>query len=597
MGGVLDPLMRRISTPLTSWDVLVEVVSAGLLVEREQLRYSFAHLTFQEYLAAVHIRDHSSAATLAWHVDDTWWRETTRLYSTLVNGDQVVAACLESNSTNALALAFDCIQDDADLDSELRDRTLDLLDRAQRDDCPDDIRTLVTKVLATRLLRDSTMLQSGSTLCRAPVPNRLLQLWQRAERIGSLVPWNDEPATEIPLPDAKVFSTWLAAVAEDPGIRLPVPGELGEHVVVPSGHFAWPSAGLHVPDGKHPHHISQQALLDQLALDLDPEVKRVIALLRARIEAKAMQDREEAAGYQRWMKPFLAQAQLHPPDLHMDVSVMAEEIVADADAALQGTSLAVRELFGWQENTANFSHRAGPVIRLVYRYAHGNPEQDVDLLRSELAWDWPDEPVDWDEPKALVTAAHAVTRRRQVLDSWDRLMKERLLDACRRIADGARQGDEAFRRARLIALFLAAESRVKGRFLRIAALATLIERKQAGVVPADGVIVLVRDVGMSPDDTLRRQERVPIPRPAVQQQFQAALDSVDPNIVHGKLDKAISRAPDVCQAWKNCPDQPFRHAEVAARFSSPNRSNGWDATTVAAIAAAIERYIQPDRQA
>ncbi|WP_147460254.1 NACHT domain-containing protein [Actinokineospora cianjurensis] len=363
MVGVFDQLMRRISTPLTSWDVLVEVVGTGLLVEREQLRYSFAHLTFQEYLAAVHIRDRGSVNTLTENVNDSWWRETTLLYSALVDGDQVVAACLDSTKAVALAPAFDCIQDGADLDSVLRDRTLDLVDQAQRDDCPDDVRALVTKVLTTRLLRDSTPLESGSAQCRTPVPNNLLRLWQRAERPGGTVPWNDEPATAVPFSDARAFSAWLATAVEDPGIRLPASEELGERVVAPLGHFAWTSDGLHVPSGQHPHHVSQHphhvsqdALLDQLMLDLDPEVEHVIALLRAQAEARVVSGRDEAADYQRWMKPFLARARLRAPDQHMDVSVMRREIIAAADDALRGTSLAARELFDWS-TTARTSPR------------------------------------------------------------------------------------------------------------------------------------------------------------------------------------------------------------------------------------------------
>jgi elongation factor Tu len=92
---------------------------------------------------------------------------------------------------------------------------------------------------------------------------------------------------------------------------------------------------------------------------------------------------------------------------------------------------------------------------------------------------------------------------------------------------------------------------------------------------------------------LDTQERVPIPPLDVQRQFRATLDAINPDIVHGKLDKAVSRARDVCQAWKTCHDEASHFAAVAARFSSPRHPNGWDQATVIAIASAIAQYLQP----
>jgi len=53
---------------------------AGLLVQRETGRYAFAHLTFQEYLAARAIADREDyiAYTLQ-HLHDPWWREVILL--------------------------------------------------------------------------------------------------------------------------------------------------------------------------------------------------------------------------------------------------------------------------------------------------------------------------------------------------------------------------------------------------------------------------------------------------------------------------------------------------------------------------------------
>lgn len=107
-----------------------------------------------------------------------------------------------------------------------------------------------------------------------------------------------------------------------------------------------------------------------------------------------------------------------------------------------------------------------------------------------------------------------------------------------------------------------------------------------------GGAALAMAVGLALVD-IGTQDRVPIPSLERQRQFQAALDAIDPEIVHGKLDKAIGRARNVCQAWKTCPDEASYLAAVAKRFTSPRHPDGWDPATVRAIATAIEQFIRP----
>ena len=112
--------LRRLGRRVTAADFLADVGSNGLLVERESGQYCFAHHTFQEYLAAAHIRDKGLADDLAKAVGDPWWRETTLLYTAQADADPIVAACLDSGTIPALALAFDCADQDSDLDADLR---------------------------------------------------------------------------------------------------------------------------------------------------------------------------------------------------------------------------------------------------------------------------------------------------------------------------------------------------------------------------------------------------------------------------------------------------------------------------------------------
>ena len=68
------------SRSVTPDGFLADVSSNGLLIERETGQYAFAHKTFQEYLAAAHIRDNGLVGDLADTVSDDWWAETTLLY-------------------------------------------------------------------------------------------------------------------------------------------------------------------------------------------------------------------------------------------------------------------------------------------------------------------------------------------------------------------------------------------------------------------------------------------------------------------------------------------------------------------------------------
>lgn len=95
--------------------------SSGLLLEREAGQWSFAHLTFQEYLTAAHWLEHESAShDWAVMVSDSWWHETLLLYAAQGDATSLVRACLDVNSLPALTLAADCLREALKLDPDVR---------------------------------------------------------------------------------------------------------------------------------------------------------------------------------------------------------------------------------------------------------------------------------------------------------------------------------------------------------------------------------------------------------------------------------------------------------------------------------------------
>lgn len=109
---------------------------SGLLIEREAGEYSFAHLAFQEYLAAVHVRDQRLDDTLITRVEHSWWHETIRLYCAQADATPIVSACMANNppSVSALMLAIECAEEAKELDPTLRSRLEGLLTRGVEGD-------------------------------------------------------------------------------------------------------------------------------------------------------------------------------------------------------------------------------------------------------------------------------------------------------------------------------------------------------------------------------------------------------------------------------------------------------------------------------
>lgn len=95
--------------------------SSGLLIERESGHWSFAHLTFQEYLTAAYWLEHKDHEP-NWRamVGSSWWTETLRLYAAQADATPLVQGCLEVDSVESLALAVECLDEAQELDEDVR---------------------------------------------------------------------------------------------------------------------------------------------------------------------------------------------------------------------------------------------------------------------------------------------------------------------------------------------------------------------------------------------------------------------------------------------------------------------------------------------
>ncbi|NJL27691.1 MAG: SUMF1/EgtB/PvdO family nonheme iron enzyme [Thermoanaerobaculia bacterium] len=119
---VLAEPLRELQRDPSDGARLLEAIrdQSGVLVSLGQTAYGFLHLSFQEYLAALHLQDRQSSdpamlRTLAEKFGEAWWREVILLALGLNNPalfEPVMAALLEAGVIHHdVRLADDCVRD------------------------------------------------------------------------------------------------------------------------------------------------------------------------------------------------------------------------------------------------------------------------------------------------------------------------------------------------------------------------------------------------------------------------------------------------------------------------------------------------------
>jgi hypothetical protein len=127
--------------------------SSGLLLEREAGQWSFAHLTFQEFLTSAHwLEDRNAAPDWNEIVGDSWWHETLRLYAAQGDATGIANACLASGSVPALTLAFECAVEARKIDAAVRaEINARLIEGLESDD--QELRRIAAEVRLARRLK------------------------------------------------------------------------------------------------------------------------------------------------------------------------------------------------------------------------------------------------------------------------------------------------------------------------------------------------------------------------------------------------------------------------------------------------------------
>jgi NACHT domain len=244
---IINPVLQEVSTTLSPHEFLRGIEQdCGLLLEREQGLYAFAHKTFQEYLAAVHIREKSLEQELTTHIESDWWHETIRLYCAQANASTIISDCLkkEPPSVLALTLALECLEEARNIQKEVKQYLDKIIEQGIEDTDPER-RRVVAEALLTRRLRQmrpmNEQTEADTTLLTCVeyqlfIDEQLAQgnhfqpdHWRKATFPSGQGRW---PTLGIRYSDAKAYCSWLTA--RDTSLwryRLPYSGELGSNTI------------------------------------------------------------------------------------------------------------------------------------------------------------------------------------------------------------------------------------------------------------------------------------------------------------------------------------------------------------------------------
>jgi energy-coupling factor transporter ATP-binding protein EcfA2 len=232
---------------------------SGLLLERESGIYAFAHLTFQEYLAASHLLQTKQEHFLCERIADPWWRETIRLYAAQSDATSILNACLEfadrsdvddGQRIRVLTLAYDCQNEALSSAPEVKQRLRVIILEGLESANPDRQHLAANVLLAMRLeqlmrLDETREIDTSYVSCaeyqvfidegRARGKFRQPDHWDSYRfPLGSAL----EPITGVRYRDAEDFCEWLTEHSRAMGdvrlrFRLPTCDEARQNPLNP----------------------------------------------------------------------------------------------------------------------------------------------------------------------------------------------------------------------------------------------------------------------------------------------------------------------------------------------------------------------------
>ncbi len=199
---------------------------SGLLIERENNLYEFAHKSFQEYLTAVEIKESNQEAILSSHLNNSWWEETIRLYAAQTDATNLIQAALKNPDVNSLKLALDCCDEALKVNAQVKENLYEKIEKGLESFNQDEFELAVNVQLKRRLsnlLRvDETLEIDREYIICAEYQlffNNYLQKYKNIRGIDKPNNWKNKrfpfgdsqkPVTGINWENANMFCAWLS---------------------------------------------------------------------------------------------------------------------------------------------------------------------------------------------------------------------------------------------------------------------------------------------------------------------------------------------------------------------------------------------------
>ena len=274
---------------------------SGLFFEGEIGEWSFAHLTFQEYLAATYFLEKQSKLDWKTIINESWWHETLLLYAAQGDATRLVQACLDNNNVTSLTLAADFLEEARELDETVREQVeIRLIDALESDD--PQRRQLAAKVRLSQRLKSLQRIDEQREIDLDYITCAEYQLFLDDKRAEDEYYQPDhwtvytfqkgtaqEPIRGVRAKDVEEFCAWLTQRQEgDVRYRLPLPSEVMDYQpkIVKDDLAAWCKEGnIFSLKGLQKENqnilLKKAGILERSSLQFDLDFGRTRAKLRA----------------------------------------------------------------------------------------------------------------------------------------------------------------------------------------------------------------------------------------------------------------------------------------------------------------------------
>lgn len=227
---------------------------SGLLIAKEEGVYEFAHLSFQEYLASVEIKESYRESILIRALQDlnqlSWWAETIRLYCAQSDASNIIQAALKSHNIDSLSLSFDCLEEGLSVKPTVRNNLENLLKQGLESKNLELFKLAAETKLFRRLkhlFKTEEKIAIDSSYITCAEYQLFIDEQRNKKKYHHPDHWQTEhfpenmasrPITGVRASDARVFCQWLSQ-RTGRSYRLPHPHEVEKQIISNLGIGTW----------------------------------------------------------------------------------------------------------------------------------------------------------------------------------------------------------------------------------------------------------------------------------------------------------------------------------------------------------------------